>query len=266
MLALLLMPTSASAHSLTAADAWLVVPWFTIAAFYAFGIGRLWARAGFGAGAGTAAAAAFAFGWVALGAALLSPLDSLADASLSAHMAQHMILLAVVPPLVVAGKPVPVLLGIFPPRAARFLARPAHWRDWPTGLGAATLGQLIVLWGWHAPLALEWAARSDAVHWLMHASFVVAGFLFWSALWRSARGGIAIAVTMGHMGLLAALMTFSPRPWYAAYPDLVDQQLAGLIMWVPGAVPYLVGGLALVARWLRRGKLATEHTSPSNDS
>lgn len=260
------MPEPAAAHTSTSTDAWLVVPWSTIAAFYAFGIGRLWVRAGVGAGAGTATVVAFAAGWAALGAALLSPLDTAAESSLAAHMAQHMILLAVVPPLIVAGKPAAVLLGLLPTRAARSIARRARSRGWPTGLGAATLLQLVVLWGWHAPLAIEWAVRSDAAHGVMHLSFLGAGILFWTALWRSARGGIAIAVTMAHMGLLAALMTFSPRAWYAAYPNLSDQQLAGLIMWVPGAVPYIIGGLMLAALWLRRGKLATEHTSASHDS
>ena len=231
------------------------MPWLTIAAFYAFGIGRFSARA-----------ALFAAGWLALGAALLSPLDALADSSLAAHMVQHMVLLAVAPPLLVAGRAFAVVLGVLPTALARGFARVGRWRAWPSGLGAATLLQLVVLWGWHAPHAIAWASRSDAVHWAMHGSFVVAGILFWTALWRSARGGIAVAVTMAHMGLLAALMTFSPRAWYAEYPDLVDQQLAGLIMWVPGSVPYLVGGLALAAAWLRRGKLATEHTRPSHDS
>src|SRR5690606_20822866 len=79
-----------------------------------------------------------------------------------------------------------------------------------------------------------------------------AGVVFWHATWRSARGGVALVTTMAHMGILGALMTFSPRAWYAAYPGLADQQLAGLVMWVPGSVPYLVGGLALFAAWLRR--------------
>lgn len=258
------MPTPATAHGLTAADAWFLVPWSTIAAFYAFGIGRLWVRAGVGAGITPTAAGAFAVGWVALGTALRSPLDTFADTSLAAHMAQHMILLAVVPPLVVAGKPAAVLLGALPTRAARAIARPV--RGSPIGLGVATLLQLVVLWGWHAPLALAWAVRSDTAHWAMHVSFVGAGLLFWTLLWRSARGGVAIAVTMAHMGLLAALMTFSPRAWYDAYPDLADQQLAGLIMWVPGSVPYVIGGLALAALWLRHGKLANEHTKASHDS
>lgn len=252
---LLIAPAPVYAHTLSSADAWLLVPWLTIAAFYAFGIGRLGVRA-----------VAFAAGWLALGAALLSPLDAYAEASLAAHMTQHMLLLAVVPPLLVAGRLAAVLLGIMPTSMARLLARIARWRGWPNGLGAATVLQLLVVWGWHAPLAVVWASRSDALHWAMHASFLIAGLLFWTALWRSARGGVAIAVTMAHMGLLAALMTFSPRSWYSVYPELADQQLAGLIMWVPAAVPYIIGGLAIAAAWLRRGKLATEHTSASHDS
>ena len=241
----------AAAHEAAAGSGSLLAAglWLTIAAFYAAGIGRLWRRAGVGRGVGGARVAAFAAGWGALGVALVSPLDAAGETSLAAHMVQHMLLLAVAPPLLLAGLPAAVLPRILPARVARGAAR--VWRA-VGGLGAAAVAHAIVLWGWHAPAAIAWSLRVDAVHWAMHASFLVAGLWFWHALWRSARGGVAIAVTMAHMGLLAALLTLSPRAWYADYPALADQQLAGLIMWVPGSAPYLIGGLVLAAAWFRR--------------
>jgi len=105
----------------------------------------------------------------------------------------------------------------------------------------------------------------------MHASFLVAGLLFWTALARSlyepARGAdagaLAIVGTMIQMGLLNAPLKFAPDPrctcYYERAPQLgltalEDQQLAGLIMWVPAALPYLIGGVALAAAWLRRAE------------
>ena len=250
VVALVVAPGPAFAHVAVAGAGSLLATglWFTLAAFYAAGIGRLWRRAGVGRGVGPARVAAFAAGWGALGVALVSPLDAAGDTSLAAHMAQHMLLLAVAPPLLLAGLPAAVLPRVLPARVARGAAR-----VWGVvgGLNAAVMAQAVVLWGWHAPAAVAWSLRVDAAHWAMHASFIVAGVWFWHALWRSARGGVAIAATMAHMGLLAALLTLSPRAWYTDYPALADQQLAGLIMWVPGSVPYLVGGLALAAAWLR---------------
>jgi putative membrane protein len=139
------------------------------------------------------------------------------------------------------------------------------------GTTTATLLQAGVMWGWHVPAAMQLALTNELVHYAMHASFLAAGLLFWLALLRSLRGpgagfgagAIALVGTMMHMGLLSALLTFSQLPRYPWYFDraaalgltpLEDQQLAGLIMWVPGGLPYLIGVLALMAAWLRRSE------------
>ncbi len=111
------------------------------------------------------------------------------------------------------------------------------------------------------------------MHTLQHASFLGTGLLFWWALFhgREGRMGYGAAVfylfaTAMHSGALGALLTFAPSPWYPAYDGataawgltpLEDQQLAGLIMWIPAGLSYLVAGLALVAAWMRESERRT---------
>jgi cytochrome c oxidase assembly factor CtaG len=123
-----------------------------------------------------------------------------------------------------------------------------------------------VLWGWHAPILYQAAIESALVHALQHLSFFGSALLFWWALLygRLGRLGYGVAVlaafpTAVHSSVLGALLTASPSPWYQSYlttteawnlTPLEDQQLAGLIMWVPAGMIYLVGALALFASWL----------------
>lgn len=243
---------------------------------YGIGLRRLW-RNGLGRGVSVMRAGATGIGWAVLVLALISPLDRWAQYSLAAHVAQHMLLMALVPPLLLIGLPGAVVLGLLPTRAARTLSAPilalrqhAAWR-WLIGPVAATLVQAAVMWGWHLPSAMAIALRHNGVHWLMHTSFLAAGLWFWVVLLRSVReprlgvvaSAVAVVGSMMAMGLLGALMTLADAPRYADYIEharlrgfnpLHDQQLAGLIMWVPSMLPYLIGGLALVAMWLRRGE------------
>lgn len=243
---------------------------------YALGLRRLWRR-GIGHGVGLAQAGAFVLGWLALGVAVVWPLDALGVWSLAAHMAQHMVLMALAPPLLLAGLPGAVWVAALPAPWARTISAPFNSvrgrRAWQLATGATlvTLLQAAVMWGWHLPAAMELALRNDLVHYAMHLCFALAGLLFWASLLRSLRepqlgAGSAVAAivaTMLQMGLLSALLVFASRPMYPWYFDrapllglsaLEDQQLAGLIMWVPSALPYLVGGLMLVAAWLARSE------------
>lgn len=268
--------TTFTAFSSSGADPWLAAAFGIMLAFYASGLRRMWRRSpGQGVSVGAALACLAGAGVAAL--ALLGPIDALAGRLLAAHMAQHMLLMALAPPLLLLGRPGAVLLAALPVRAARVAARTMHriagrlpWQRIATP-STAMLLQAGVMWGWHLPSAMELALRAEWVHYAMHASFFAAGLLFWFVLLRSIRepslgaGGAAIAVvgTMMQMGLLSALLTFADDaryPYYALQASqsgltaLEDQQLAGLIMWVPAALPYLIGGLMLVAAWLRRGE------------
>ncbi len=124
----------------------------------------------------------------------------------------------------------------------------------------------VAVWAWHAPPLFEAALVNPPLHMLEHASFVLTAIWFWSALLASVRSpsrrlgaGVAILATLIHSGILGAILTFAPRPIYAVYRDdaltlgvdaLADQQLAGLVMWVPGGVIYLVAALWVVGRIL----------------
>jgi len=215
------------------------------AGLYFLGVARLWRRAGRGRGIGAGGVACFALGWLAVAAALLSPLHHAAGRLLWAHMVQHELLMAVAAPLLVLGRPVEAFSHVAAFRVPRLLADPVF--AW--SLHAATV------WAWHAPVLFEAAVRDPWMHLAQHTSFFLPAALFWWTVLapgaRQAGALLAVFTTMLHTGALGALMTFSRSPWYAGY-GLEDQQLAGLVMWVPAGLAYPLAALAIVARSLRR--------------
>lgn len=262
-------------------DPWLLAPLLLGIALYALGLRRLWQR-GIGHGVKPAQAAAFFAGWIVMLASLVWPLDALAERSLAAHMSQHVLLMAVAPPLLLLGVPGATWLAAITADRARAIMRPLRSPYAAAVWGALTapvpamLLQSAVMWSWHLPAAMDAALRSTPLHILMHSTFLVAGLLFWTGLLRSLReplsgagnGLVALVATMMQMGLLGALMTFARDARYTYYIDRVpgpgmtaleDQQLAGLIMWVPAAVPYLAGGILLAAAWLARAERHQRH-------
>jgi putative membrane protein len=180
--------------------------------------------------------AVFGAGLAVLALAVGPPLDIVADRSLTAHMTQHVLLLTVVPPLLVAGFPV----------AAR-----ATWR----AACAAVALQTIVMWCWHVPSAYGAASGSSPLHALEHLSFLAVGLAFWAAALAPGIGvGVPLLLFVAALpgtGLGVAL-TFASSPWYAAYPDLGSQQLAGVVMWAGAGTVYLAGAAVLTVRALRR--------------
>ncbi|MDH5824794.1 cytochrome c oxidase assembly protein [Luteimonas sp. RD2P54] len=271
------VPTLATAWSLSP---WLLVPLALLVLLYAIGLARLWRRAGAGHGVGSAQACAFAAGILALLLATVWPLDALGEWSLAAHMGQHMLLLALVPPLLLAGRPLAVAAVALPRRGAQALHRATHrtLERLALALAIAAAAHVAVMLAWHLPSATAAALASDPVHWLMHGSFLAAGLWFWAALWRRIRmpdtgagaGVVALVAVMMAMGLLGALLTFSPRPLYPVYVQrapllgldpLADQQLAGIVMWIPSALPYLFGGLWLL--WLGFDRIGRRDAGPA---
>ena len=213
-------------------------------------------------------AACFAAGWLALVVALVSPLCRMAATLAAAHMVQHVILVAVAPPLLVLGTSSPAL---------RALAR--GWGRWLATPLVAGLLYGAAIWFWHAPLPYQAALLSEGIHLLMYAMLIGAALLFWRSLIAAAwqepdRHGAmlsALATTI-HTGLLGALLTFAPTPWYPllgpraagwGLSALEDQQLAGLIMWVPMGSIYLVGSVVLMAAWLGAIERRRLHLGPS---
>jgi putative membrane protein len=185
-------------------------------------------------------------GVTSLLAAWLGPLPELSRSYFSAHMAVHIIVVAVAAPLVAVG-----LAGsrFDPARMAPALFAPVP----------ASIVELLVVWGWHAP-ALHAAARADAgMFALEQATFLAAGLLLWiSAVstwssWRRWAGAGALLFTTIHMTLLGALFTLATRPLYLHHTGtsrlspLLDQQVGGAIMLIVGGASYLIGALWLLA-------------------
>ncbi len=218
---------------------------------------------------------AFAVGWLALVVALISPLDALGGILFSAHMAQHEILMIVAAPLLVLGRPVIAFLWALPAKwRVHFghLARPWHFISGPF---LATVLHAIALWIWHLPSLYQATLGNEFIHALQHSSFLLTAALFWWALIHGRYGrmgyGVAVVyvfVTAAHSGALGALIAFSPRVLYPIYQSttaqwgldpIEDQQLAGIIMWIPAGVLMTILGVALFAAWLgeaeRRVKL-----------
>jgi putative membrane protein len=176
----------------------------------------------------------------------VSPFCALTSALFSARTLHHLALTAIVAPLLAAALPM---------------------RRVPGGVALWTLIHAATFWAWHAPAAYEAALSNVAIYWLMQASLLFTAL----ALWRAIRAAPipaaigALLATMVQMGLLGALLTVTGAAIYAPHylatiawglAPLEDQQLAGLIMWAPGAGLYLAAALLLLSRWFAREQRA----------
>ena len=207
-------------------------------------------------------------GIASLFAALVSPLDPLAEELLLAHMVQHLLLLLVAPPLILLGAPmIPVLRGI-PLGLRRRLVGP-FLRSAQVRWLLATISQPLVAWGilistavlWHVPFAYVAALENPILHTLEHLSFSIGAHLFWwnvidplplrPKLSYLIRVPYIFTATLPNF-VLAAFLTYSDQVWYKPYLQSApsfgltaqeDQQLAGVIMWIPGS---FILGTALV--------------------
>ena len=244
----------------------------TVGALYLRGAARLTRRSGAKHGIRLAY---FVGGWGALILALLSPIDEVAEQLFSAHMAQHELIMVIAAPLMVLARPMPTMLWAFPAGWRRaigrlILGRPvrAAWRE-ATEPFAAFLVHGVVIWTWHIPSLFQATLRSEPVHALQHLSFFGSAVLFWWSVIhvrQRHRRGAAIMSLFGtaiHTSVLGALMTFSRTAWYPSYEafsqswgltPLGDQQLAGLIMWIPASVVYLIACLGVAYRYLRESE------------
>jgi putative membrane protein len=215
---------------------------------------------------------AFVAGWISLFFALISPLHRLGDVLFSAHMLQHEIILLLAAPLFAASHPAVTMLYALPARArpsvGRWFSRMEHIP--PLALILTPLSAFLLhaaaLWLWHIPYLYQATLDSDFIHALQHLSFFLSGVLFWSALYGAGRstmtygaGALYVFGTATHSGGLGALLTFSSVLWYPIYAGrtqlwhltpLQDQQLGGLLMWVPSGIVFIVIGVWMFARWL----------------
>ncbi|HKS28075.1 MAG TPA: cytochrome c oxidase assembly protein [Pyrinomonadaceae bacterium] len=240
------------------------------------GVRMLWRESAKGRGIKRWEAWAYAGGWLALFVALVSPLHPMGEVLFSAHMTQHEVLMLVAAPLIVLGRPLVAFLWAVPVEWARRAGSWAKagwferaWRGLTNPLAAWAI-HAVSLWVWHVPVLFQATLRSDLVHTLQHVFFLGSALLFWWALIHGPHGlmgyGAALLylfTTSVHSGVLGALITFTGSVLYPAYNEttgswgltaLEDQQLGGLIMWVPAGLVYIVAGLALCAGWMRESE------------
>jgi putative membrane protein len=221
--------------------------------------------------------AAHALGLATLAVALLSPLDALSAALFSAHMLQHLMLMALAAPLLTLGAPRRVYLWGAPAWLRRALGRllSLRWLRETTALLGAPLMAIglhtLAVWAWHAPGPYEAALRSEAIHALEHAAFLGTALWVWHHVARAlpqgsgaygSQHGAALCLLFASMvqsSLLGMLITIAPAAWYPEHgasavawgmTPLEDQQLAGLWMWIPGGVPHVIAALAVFYAWL----------------
>lgn len=239
---------------------------------YTVGIVRLLERAKPRGLLETSRIAAMFIGVATLVVALATPLDALADRMLWAHMVQHLLLMMVAAPALVWARPTLALIWVFPRRARHILGR--TWNTIAAPWLAPALQRPATSWilfcgslaFWHLPLMYRWALETEPRHALMHLSFLGAGLLFWSIVIGPARkrrldlGRTILFVFSAALvaGLPGAVLTFARAPLYhsatpavpGALTALEDQQLAGLLMWIPMDLELFAVAAALFAVWL----------------
>ena len=232
---------------------------FACGLWYAIGFVRVHAESRHGRDTLRRNGLLFASGWLAIALSLLTPLHEIGGRSFTAHMIEHELLMLVAAPLLAWSKPIGVLLWACP-QGTRQAAGAVSQNVWYSGAWrtlssamAASLLQAAAMWLWHAPALFNRALIHEGWHAAQHLSFVFAAILFWWAMdaaARERRPGVAalwLFFTSVHSGLLGALMTFARSPWYPRYIELglsgfgsltplEDQQLAGVIMWIPGGI------------------------------
>jgi putative membrane protein len=223
----------------------------------------------------------FVLGWTSLVIALDSPLHELGEQLFWVHMTQHEILMLISAPLLVLGRPTITFLW----------ALPATWRETAAGLGRSQifkkswalvsaplwtwLVSALALWIWHIPWLFDQTLRSNWIHAAQHTTFLVTAVMFWWPVLNRTHalgyGGALVYVftTILHTSVLGALLSFAPRAWYSPYrvtapawhlTALEDQQIGGLIMWIPAGTLLLIVALVLLVKWMNESQTRWQYT------
>lgn len=218
----------------------------------------------------------YLLGLASLYAALASPLDAFASFLLTAHMTQHMLLTMVVPPLILLGSPMlPLLCGLPRHWASRGLGPFLHWPFLKGVFHAITnplLAWFLFIFSnvlWHVPYFYEAALRSQAIHKLEHACFLATSLLFWYHIvqpWPSRPRWPRLAM-IPYLVLadlqntaLGGFITFCEQVLYPTYANaprfnggtaMQDQSFAGVLMWVPGSIFFLVPAAMIAVQFLK---------------
>ena len=241
----------------------VVVPLLVLGGLYALGWSRL-SRRPLAMRRPAFAVAAFA----AVAAALLSPLDQLAETRFAAHMVQHLLLILVAAPALLLADPFPAIVWTLPYAwrlgCRRWITRgsPAGrvWRL-ATAMTPAWIVSACILWGWHLPSAYDAALSRRWLHDLEHLTFILGALLFWWPVIHPAprfRRGAPYPARVVYLVLgafqtaaLGLLITLAPGVLYRSYPDALDDQAwGGVVMWGLGGLIDTLAVLVLVYRAL----------------
>lgn len=224
----------------------------------------------------------FTLGTLLMVFALVSPLDTVGDIYLfSVHMAQHLLLLLIVPPFWLWGLPPRLLNRVRTrlPLVARFegvITQP--FVAWIVGIGT--------VWLWHIPVLYEATLSNEVVHVVEHLTFLASGVVFWWAVMivpapNFKRIGPLFSILYLFMAAVASsilgiILTYAAPGLYPAYLHpadrfgilqtiretwgvsvATDQQAGGLLMWVLGSPLYLLGCLGALGRWYKQSEAET---------
>jgi cytochrome c oxidase assembly factor CtaG len=255
-------------------DPWVTALLLLSGILYGSGVLRLWRRAGFGRGIHHWQVLCYSAGWLILASALCSPLHEISEHLFTAHMVEHELIIALAAPLLAVARPIGAFAWAMPAPVRLRLAilgrvRPMRvaWSKLTSPL-TATVVHGAVIWLWHAPALFDLAVADESLHRLQHLSFLISALAFWWALLQRSERGAAVLhlfATMLHTTALGALIALAPRVLYMrqtadalhwGLTPLQDQQLAGLVMWVPAGTVYAGAALAFAALWVRRSALA----------
>jgi cytochrome c oxidase assembly factor CtaG len=215
----------------------------------------------------------FLLGMGILWISIASPLDGFADALLSAHMVEHLLLMSFVPPLVLLGQPVVPMLRGLPRIVTRKLLGPlirrkslrqlTHWLTTPL---VAWLAMNLTLLAWHIPAAYDFALENERWHDFEHFCFLGTSILFWWPLlrpWPARSSGLGwfmlpyLAFADIVNTILSAFLAFCERPVYAYYlkqpngfgiSPMTDQRAGAAVMWVVGSIVFLVPAVIITFR------------------
>lgn len=247
----------------------IVAPLLIVLLLYLLGLAKLLSRSGRSRKLLIRRAWLFVLGWLILAGALLSPLHEAGEVSFALHMIEHELVMLPAPLLLVMSRPGPVLLWGLPAAGRRIIAPIVRFSLWRT-LGSplvATLLQAVALIVWHMPALFDRAVLSPGWHIAQHLSFIITALLFWWAMLPRGEAradylasAMCLFITSMVGGGLGALMAIGGNPWYEAYVRMgmtpfglspaEDQQLAGLIMWIPGGLFHAGAAIVFLGRAL----------------
>ena len=221
--------------------------------------------------------ASFLFGLFLVFFALQSPLDPISDHLLSFHQAQHFILRMVAPMFILLGAPLTPMLRGLPAWARQGIVRPMARNHYVRQVYRLLTNPIFTiffflgsLYLWQFPGAFNLALRNDEVHALMHLTMSASGFLFWWVVIDPPphRSRLHYGLRVLYLGLivlpntlLGAAITFSDGLIYSAYAEVTqpyglslatDQQLGGLMLWVPGDMMSIVAAGIVMVMWYQR--------------